>query len=127
MTIYWGDETAVAVDGYWVRGYAPASQTPVLTTPGHRSGSALVTTRNPGLRRFHFIEQAMNAELLIEFLGQLTADNTQKVFLVLDNLEVHHAKAVTRCVGGDTPNRSSCSICRPTSRNAIPPNISTEI
>ena len=27
-TIYWSDETAVAEDGHWLRGYAPAGQTP---------------------------------------------------------------------------------------------------
>lgn len=41
----------------------------------------------------------MNADLLITFLGQLIADSPQKVFLILDNLKVHHAKAVTRWVG----------------------------
>ena len=98
--IYWGDETAVVEDGHWVRGYAPQGKTPVLATPGRRSGLALVSAiSNQGLVRFRFIEQAMNADLLIEFLGQLIADSPQKVFLILDNLKVHHAKAVTRWVG----------------------------
>ena len=98
--IYWGDETAVVEDGHWVRGYAPQGKTPVLATPGRRSGLALVSAiSNQGLVRFRFIEQAMNADWLIEFLGQLIADTPQKVFLILDNLKVHHAKAVTRWVG----------------------------
>ena len=57
-----------------------------------------------GALPFRFIEQAMNAELLIEFLGQLIADSPQKVFLILDNLKAHHAKAVTRWVG-ERPER----------------------
>ena len=98
--IDWGDETAVVEDGHWVRGYAPQGKTPVLATPGRRSGLALVSAiSNQGLVRFRFIEQAMNADLLIEFLGQLIANSPQKVFLILDNLKVHHAKAVTRWVG----------------------------
>ena len=104
-TIYWGDETAVVEDGHWVRGYAPKGKTPVLATPSRRSGLALVSAiSNQGLVRFRFIEQAMNADLLIEFLGQLIADSPQKVFLIVDNLKVHHAKAVTRWVG-ERPER----------------------
>ncbi|MBK8508361.1 MAG: transposase [Candidatus Competibacteraceae bacterium] len=53
---------------------------------------------NSGLVRFRFIEQAMNVELFIEFLGQLGTEHSQKV-LILDNLKVHHAGAVTQWVG----------------------------
>ena len=103
--IYWGDETAVVEDGHWVRGYAPQGKTPVLATPGRRSGLALVSAiSNQGLVRFRFIEQAMNADWLIEFLGQLIADTPQKVFLILDHLKAYHAKAVTRWVG-ERPER----------------------
>lgn len=99
-TIYWGDETAVVEDGHWVRGYAPQGKTPVLATPSRRSGLALVSAiSNQGLVRFRFIEQAMNAALFIEFLGPLIADHAQKVFLILDNLKVHHATLVTEWVG----------------------------
>lgn len=98
--IYWGDETAVVEDGHWLRGYAPTGKTPVLATPSRRSGLALASAvSNAGLVRFRFIEQAMNAELFIEFLGLLIADHSRKVFLTVDNLKVHHAKAVTRWVG----------------------------
>ena len=41
----------------------------------------------------------MNAALFIEFLGPLIADHAQKVFLILDNLKVHHATLVTEWVG----------------------------
>ena len=103
--IYWGDETAVVEDGHWVRGYAPQGKTPVLATPSRRAGLALMSAiSNSGLVRFRFIEQAMNADLLIEFLDQLIADHAQKVFLILDNLKVHHAKTVTRWVG-ERPER----------------------
>ena len=37
--IYWGDETAIRQDTHWVRGYAPAGQTPLLRTRP-RSGRA---------------------------------------------------------------------------------------
>ncbi|MBK8965062.1 MAG: transposase [Candidatus Competibacteraceae bacterium] len=53
---------------------------------------------NQGLVRFRFIEQALNAALFLEFLGQLIADQPQSL-LILDNLKVHHAKLVTEWVG----------------------------
>lgn len=94
--IYWGDETAVAEDGHWLRGYAPAGQTPVLAAPSKRHGLSMISAiSNQGLVRFEFIEEAMNTELFIGFMEKLVADSPQKVFLILDNLKVHHAKAVT--------------------------------
>ena len=38
---------------------------------------------NQRLVRFRFIEQAMNADVLVAFMGQLIADRSQKVFLIL--------------------------------------------
>lgn len=95
-TIYWGDETAVAEDGHWLRGYAPMGQTPVLAAPSKRHGLTMISAiSNQGLVRFEFIGGAMNTDLMIGFLQGLIADNTRKVFLILDNLRVHHAKLVT--------------------------------
>ena len=95
-TIYWADETAVAEDGHWLRGYAPAGQTPVLVAPSKRHGLSMVSAiSNQGLVRFEFIEEAMNTDLFIGFMARLIADNRQKVFLILDNLKVHHATLVT--------------------------------
>jgi transposase len=97
--IYWGDETAVAEDGHWLRGYAPAGQTPVLAAPSKRHGLSMVSAiSNQGLVRFEFIEEAMNTDLFIGFMERLIADSSQKVFLILDNLKVHHAKLVTACL-----------------------------
>ena len=94
--IYWGDETAVAEDGHWLRGYAPAGQTPVLATSAKRHGLSMVSAiSNQGLVRFAFLERAMNRDLMIDFMEKLMADSRQKVFLILDNLKVHHAKVVT--------------------------------
>ena len=36
----------------------------------------------------------MNSEKLIDFMTRLVADSKKKVFLILDNLRVHHSKAV---------------------------------
>ena len=40
----------------------------------------------------------MNARKLIDFLWRLIKGIPQKVFLILDNLKVHHANKVSECV-----------------------------
>jgi transposase len=44
--------------------------------------------------RFMVYWEAMNAGLMIKFLGRLVKDAGRKVFLVLDNLKVHYSKPV---------------------------------
>jgi len=38
----------------------------------------------------------MNSEKLIDFMTRLVADSKKKVFLILDNLRVHHSKVVAQ-------------------------------
>ena len=50
------------------------------------------------MARWMFIDDAFNADKLIEFLGALIEDADKKAFLILDNLRVHHSKPVKACV-----------------------------
>ena len=50
---------------------------------------------NRGKLRFVLFQDNMNADKLIDFMRRLVHDSKKKVFLVLDNLRVHHAKKVT--------------------------------
>ena len=95
--IYWGDEKAVAEDGHWQRGYAPAGQTPVrLAAPSKRDGLSMVSAiSNQWLVRFKFIEEAMNTDLFIGFMKRLIVDSSQKMFLIRDNMKACHAMLVT--------------------------------
>ncbi len=47
---------------------------------------------NQGKVRFMVYEQRMTAAVLIKFMKRLIAESGRKVFLILDNLRVHHAK-----------------------------------
>ncbi|MDR3362831.1 MAG: transposase [Desulfovibrio sp.] len=47
-----------------------------------------------GKLRFVLYKDNMNAEKLIDFMRRLVKDTKQKVFLILDNLRVHHSKKV---------------------------------
>ena len=49
---------------------------------------------NSGKVRFMMYRDAMRSELLIKFMVRLTRDAGRKVFLILDNLRVHHGKEV---------------------------------
>jgi len=49
---------------------------------------------NRGKLRFMVYEQNMDADLFITFLERLIEGSDKKVFLILDNLRVHHAKRV---------------------------------
>jgi transposase len=93
--IHWGDETGVRSDDVRGRGYAPRGQTPVRRVPARRHSVSLISTlTNQGKVRFMLYRQALNARRLVRFLTRLTRDAGRKVFLILDNLKVHHATVV---------------------------------
>lgn len=94
--IHWGDETALVNTDVRGRCYAPAGKTPVAFAVGgtRQKLSMIATVTNRGKTRWMIIDEAFNADKLIEFLGALIKDTKRKVFLVLDNLRVHHSKRV---------------------------------
>lgn len=95
--ICWGDETAVVLDGHWVRGYAPAGQTPVREQSSKRYGLPMVSViSNQGLVRFEFMQGEMNTQRVIDFMQRLIQEGSSKVILILDNLRARHANAVTQ-------------------------------
>jgi transposase len=56
--------------------------------------SMIATVTNQGKTRWMIIDDAFNADMLIEFLASLIEEAGKKVFLILDNLRVHHSKIV---------------------------------
>jgi len=47
---------------------------------------------NQGKVRFMFYKEKMCSDLLIKFLKRLIRSADRKVYLILDNLRVHHSK-----------------------------------
>jgi transposase len=93
--IHWGDETGIQTGANRVRGFAPKGHTPVVRLVAKKSHiSMLSAITNQGKVRFMMYRDAMNSELLIKFMTRLTKDADRKVFLILDNLRVHHSKNV---------------------------------
>jgi len=93
--IFFGDETGLQNQSTCLRGYAPIGQTPVVRTEAkHIKINMLSAISNRGKLRFVLYKDNMNADKLIDFMRRLVHDSNKKVFLVLDNLRVHHAKKV---------------------------------
>jgi len=93
--IHWGDETGLVNTDVRGRGFAPKGKTPVTYAPGTRQRlSMIATVTNKGCARWQIIDGNFNSDRLIEFLELLIKDAGKKVFLILDNLRVHHSKPV---------------------------------
>ena len=93
--IHWGDETGLRNDSQHGRSYSPRGKTPAMLVPVKRERINLISTvTNQGKVRFMTYESNMNADMLIKFLKRLIKDAGKKVFLILDNLRVHHGKVV---------------------------------
>ena len=93
--IYWGDETAVSNQDQTGGGWSPKGQTPVLTRNARRFGGSMISAvSNRGLMRFMLYDGALNADLFLTFLSRLIKDAKRKVFLIVDNLRVYHARKV---------------------------------
>jgi transposase len=94
--IHWGDETALVNTDVRGRSFAPRGKTPVAMAVGgtRQKLSMLASVTNQGKARWMIIDGAFNHERLLEFFEALVADAGRKVFLILDNLGVHHCKPV---------------------------------
>ncbi|WP_197347142.1 IS630 family transposase, partial [Ralstonia pseudosolanacearum] len=93
--IHWGDESGLRSDDVRGRSYAPKGQTPVVRVSNKRHGLSVISTvTNKGEMRWKIFDGALNADILIDFMRRLIRGAKKKIFLVLDNLRVHHAKPV---------------------------------
>jgi transposase len=93
--ICWGDETGISNQDQIGRSWAPRGQTPVVRRTARRVTQSMISAvSNRGLMRFMLYAGALNVDRFIAFLRRLVKDARQKVFLIVDNLRVHHARKV---------------------------------
>ena len=94
--IFFGDETNIQNTANYARDYAPKGQTPVVRVEAQKLKIEMLSAISKrGKLRFMLYKDSMNTDKLIDFMTRLITDSRKKVFLVLDNLRVHHAKKVT--------------------------------
>ena len=89
----WGDETSNMAGDYHMRGYSPCGSPGILRAPDPRSirCNSISAIGNRGDLVFMFFKGAMNTDIFKDFCGRLISEFTQPVFLIVDNLKVHHA------------------------------------
>lgn len=93
--IHWGDESGLRSDDVRGRSYAPRGETPVVRVPNKRHGLSIISTvTNKGQMRWRIFDGALNSTILNDFFKRLIKGQKKKVFLILDNLRVHHSKPV---------------------------------
>jgi transposase len=93
--IHWGDETGISNQAVHGRSFAPKGQTPVLRRPATRRTLSMISAvTNRGTLRFMLYEGALNTALFLTFLQRLVRSAKSKVFLIVDNLQVHKAGKV---------------------------------
>jgi transposase len=98
--IYWGDETGISNAENYERGFAPKGQPPVLPVETKRARLNMISAiTNKGSVRFMIYDKTMTRQLLLDFMKRLIKDAPRKVFLILDNLRVHHGKIVAKWLG----------------------------
>lgn len=94
--IMWGDETSNTVGRIRAKGYSPRGTSPVLNAPAgeYMRSSMISAIGNRGDMMFMFFKDAMNADIFKDFIRRLIHDTPAPVFLIVDNLKVHHAKVL---------------------------------
>lgn len=94
--IHWADETGISSIEHYPRGYAPIGKTPIITLShaARERVNMISSITNQGKVQFMIYDNSFNAEVFKIFLKQLIKSSDRKVFLVLDNLRVHHAKII---------------------------------
>ena len=93
--IHWGDETGIQNNAYNAKGFAPKGKTPVVRINATKSRVNMISSiTNRGKVRFMLYKENMTSQVLIRFMSRLIKGSDRKVFLILDNLRVHHSKIV---------------------------------
>ena len=97
--IHWVDETGVKNQCNHGRSYAPKGNTPVKKSMSKKFSINMVSSvTNQGKVQFMIYSETMNADKFIVFLQQIIKSSDNKVYVVVDNLRVHHSKIVKQWV-----------------------------
>ncbi len=99
--IWWGDETACVSLPSNLKGYAPkgAKIKPILEHPAKKFKINMISAiTNTGKTMFALYDESINVDRFIEFLQKVIDSSDKKVYMIVDNLRVHHAKRVTQWI-----------------------------
>ncbi len=91
--ILWGDEMGLRSNDQRGRTYGLKGQTPAISKTGSRfSCNMIAAISNVGSMKWMVFESNFTVTVFIEFLRRLIYKTGKKIFLIVDNHAVHHAK-----------------------------------
>mgnify|MGYP002661269783 CR=1 FL=1 len=96
--IWWADETACVSLPSNLKRYAPigSKNKPILNHPAQKFKINMISAiTNTGKTMFALYDESVNVEKFIDFLQKVIESSEKKVYMIVDNLRVHHAKLVT--------------------------------
>ena len=99
--IWWGDETACVSLPSNLKGYAPigSKNKPILTHRAQKFKINMISAiTNTGKTMFSLYDESINVDRFIDFLQKVIDSSDKKVYMIVDNLRVHHAKLVKQWV-----------------------------
>jgi len=97
--IYWGDEMGLSSTDQRGRTYGRKGKTPSIRKTGSRFRCNMIAAiTNYGSMKWKVFDTSFTADVFIDFLRRLTYKSSQKIFLIVDNHKVHHAKKVKKWV-----------------------------
>ena len=84
----------------YARGYAPKGQTPIVKVQAKKMHINMISAiSSQGKLHFLLYSDAINSDRLISFMQAIVKTSEgRKVYLILDNLKVHHSKKVSEWV-----------------------------
>jgi transposase len=95
--IWWADETSCISLPTNLKGYAlvGSKNKPILTHPAKKFRINMISAiTNTGKSMFALYDESINVERFIDFMQRVIDSSDRKVYLIVDNLRVHHAKLV---------------------------------
>ena len=95
--IWWADETACVSLPSNLKGYAPigSKNKPILNHPAQKFKINMISAiTNTGKSMFALYDDSIATDNFIDFLEKVIKSNDKKIFMIVDNLRVHHAKLV---------------------------------
>jgi len=93
--IWWADETSCVSLPTNLKGYAPKGSKikPILEHPAKKFRINMISAiTNTGKVMFALYDESINVDRFIEFLQKVIDSSDKKVYMIVDNLRVHHAK-----------------------------------
>ena len=93
--IQWADETGVKNHNHHGRSYSPKGRRPTRKRMAKRFSINMISSiSNQGKVRFMIYKENMSSQVFIKFMRRLLKTIEKKIYLIVDNLRVHHSRIV---------------------------------